>query len=268
MIHTYWPIEIISDDLDGGSTNPWKVAAIRLQDSTRVELVIKIFSKEQQEFYQPTAKEVIGYKVAEMFDFRVPKIGMVEIHDDFMEVLTDPQRNRLLESNARHHLGIEWIDQAQSITIDLLPKNFLRQFDLPIVYAMDHFMWNTDRNKTKPNLLIKGGELWPIDHEMCFPLTNTIHIENFEQAGVWGYPSQNHLFYAYLKRIQSSKKEDLFADISEYLRTINTREITVICDELAKFGVENSNTNVIIQQMQSIKRTSAGFINALIQGIL
>lgn len=263
-MHLYHAIELVGTDLLGGSTRPWQVRALR-SDGIIVEVVVKLYTSQQVEQYQPIAKECYGYGLAEAFGLKVPDFGLIELGEDFIATLSDADRMRLRDVAPGKKFAVEWVYNASLVDMEHLSRSLFNEYEVPLVYAYDHLVWNGDRKFEKPNRLVNEHEFILIDHEMCFCVAGERSLQRWEEDGHWGYPSSRHLFYPMLKAKRREKKQEMFDEFEGYLRRFTPSTVDRVTNFIADHAVENSNFDLIRKQLCTLKANSSQFRAWLIQ---
>lgn len=265
-MHLYRAIELLASDLLGGSTRPWQVRAVR-DDDVMVIVVVKVYTAQQVEQYQPIAKEVYGYGLAGSFGLKAPAFGLIDLGEDFVATLGQADRLRLKDTPSGWKFAVEWVENASLVDMAHLSRSVFNEYEVPLVYAYDHVVWNGDRDHHKPNLLVNEHELILIDHEMCFPHENHLHLDQWQQEKRWGYPYQRHLFYPMLKAKKKETQQEMFDEFEEYLRKFNLSTVDNLANFLADHDVKSPDVDLIRKQLRILKAESSLFRKWLIQSL-
>jgi hypothetical protein len=106
--------------------------------------------------------EVIVAGIAERLGLRVPDRAFVSLDADVELECRDPELVELLAASRGLNLGFEPIAGAR----DLRPEDLetVSRDDASTVAWLDWLVMNPDRTWRSPNLLIRKGDLWLIDH--------------------------------------------------------------------------------------------------------
>jgi hypothetical protein len=137
-----------------GST--WPV----LIDAGERKLVVKL--RGTAEGLRPLVAEVVVGALAEALGLATPARCLIELpaalpSDDPHEELRD-----LLGRSAGLNLGFQWLEGFRNVT----PADAARikpELGAAIVW-LDALVQNPDRSQKNPNLMIKAGQIWLIDH--------------------------------------------------------------------------------------------------------
>lgn len=197
-------------------------------------------------------------------------MAFAEFGDDFLDILTDEQR----EVFSKKHLGIKFsTEYHDDFTIfgNTLAKSKITDYDLPSVYAFDNLVWNLDRgHRNKPNLLIKDDDYLLIDHEMIFPFANddpNYKVMDEFLAKRSGYPYRNHLFYVYLKKLRQDKKSGIFDHFLKSLQRLDLFMLNDAADFLQNHGHTTASIEYIIDYLDTVKQNPDKFERILQQQI-
>jgi hypothetical protein len=142
-----------------GST--WPV----LVDVGERKLVVKL--RGSAEGLLPLVSEIVVGALVSALGLLTPERSLVELSarlpsDDPHEELRD-----LLERSAGLNLGFQWLEGYRDVT----PADAARiktELAASIVW-LDAFVQNPDRTARNPNLMIKAGQIWLIDHGAALP---------------------------------------------------------------------------------------------------
>jgi hypothetical protein len=117
----------------------------------------------------PTAlvAEVIVAELAEGLGLRVPQRVLISLDSTAEREDHDPELVHLLDASLGLNLGFETIDGAR----DFRPEDAARVStdEASIVAWLDWAVANADRTGRSPNLLVRRGVLWLIDHGAALP---------------------------------------------------------------------------------------------------
>lgn len=149
------------------------------------------------------AREAITACLAADLGLPIPRPFRVEITDEFIETVSDPEMKRRFKASCRIGFGSTKVPEqfsswptariAEATMIDRIAEIFL----------FDGIIQNGDRRVGNPNCLVRGEELRIIDHDLCFSHGlligwkapwETGGMENLRKDG----PDQ-HVFHASLK---------------------------------------------------------------------
>ena len=106
--------------------------------------------------------EVIVAGLAEALGLRVPRRVLVVIGDGVQVEDPDPELLHLLGASHGLNLGFEVLENARDFRpedVDRIPHD-----DASAIAWLDWLVMNPDRTVRNPNLLVRKGELWLIDH--------------------------------------------------------------------------------------------------------
>jgi hypothetical protein len=198
----------------GSRTHPWVILA-RNGTSKPTPYVIKLFTKQEVEQRYAVAKEIFSSVIANEFELPAPAPALVNLNtSEFIASLSPDLANILHSRDYRIKFGCKYINGTLPYNEDV-PLDYFDQFDdIDSIFAFDNLIYNTDRNKGKPdNFRLRGDEYYLIDHEYSLAITRQI-LTDFEDDK-WVYPFANHIFYFYLLLRRDST--DCFKDFEEKL---------------------------------------------------
>ena len=164
--------------MKGGRTRPLLVACSDESGSqTQVVLKVRSGSIEEGSFGPCSlACELICSVLARAAGLTVPDYAIVEIEEDFVQSVTDRRdRERLLKNLGENFGSVYQEDCARFHPSRRL--DYEGQCGLESILASDDYVLNNDRQASNPNLLLRGDNLYLIDHSLCFP-----HLAS---PGVW-----------------------------------------------------------------------------------
>jgi hypothetical protein len=208
--------------------------------------------------------EVLGNVLAETFGLNSPQAAIINFTPQFRMQLNTICEETLTSIDERPKFGCEYLEGANLFNPQISPaavKNIIEPANL---YAYDYFLCNRDRSKNKPNLLVKKGEAYLIDHEMGLEITEET-IAKFNQ-GIFNQQYKSHLFYSYLQKSRTEKKLNLFNEFVFYLEGLNLNRIESYFIQLEQLGF-NTHKDLILEYWQTIKNNSAIFAHILVNSI-
>lgn len=131
-----------------------------LVDTGERKLVLKL--RGTAEGVRALIAEVVVGALADALGLATPERYLVELSpqlpsDDPHEELRD-----LLERSAGYNLGLRYLEGFRNVTVADAAR-IKPELAASIVW-LDAFTLNPDRSSTNPNLMIKAGQIWLIDH--------------------------------------------------------------------------------------------------------
>lgn len=246
----------------GGRTRPWLVL---VNTGQRIEpYVVKLFETAVIEQNDSVTNEVIGNVLAKEFQLPVPNAALIEMDTGFISTIRDPYVSDLLQSrddrikfgSAQLEGFVRFDPSAASLA------EVRRMIEVDSVFAFDNLIRNPDRNKLKPNLLVKSNEAYLIDHELGFDIT----AESIRELSDWQWKERffrYHIFYDYLKNSQHGQKMEYFNEFQECLRLLNINVLESYFKQLAKQGFRTWKHEVMIKYLSDMKQKSVNFVDML-----
>ena len=248
--------------LAGGRTKPWLVF-VETDNYGIQPYVMKLFDTINLNARDHVTAEVIGHVLAGEFDFNVPEAAFIEIDEDFIATIDDDELIRTIDhKDPRLKFGSALVASNNLFNPGLEKKDAEKMLDIQTLFAFDNFIRNRDRNNHKPNILVKAGETFLIDHEMGLEINSDI-IEEF-QAGSWDNRFINyHICRDYLYNASDRAKAKYFGTFEEYLRSLNLNKLSSYFKQLKDLGYSDDRHSIIINYFEEIKNNSAKFVTLL-----
>jgi len=106
--------------------------------------------------------EIIVAEIAEAIELRVPVRALVTLDADIESEDRDPELLDLLRASQGLNLGLETVAGARAIDAGDIPR--VSSDEAARIVWLDWLVLNPDRTPSNPNLLIRRGQLWLIDH--------------------------------------------------------------------------------------------------------
>lgn len=232
--------------------------------------VVKLFETGLIELRDSVANEVIGNILAKEFNLPVPKAALIDLDEDFVNTLRNPELIQILEErDYRIKFGSELLEGYFNFDYKAYNLNDVRKIiDIDSVYAFDNLIRNRDRNgELKPNILIKSSEAFLIDHELGFEkITADIvkKMNNWEwDKGFCNY----HIFYNFLKNSPLKIKREYFHEFGEYLKYLNINSLEPYFAQLIRYGFSGNKHTLIRNYLSEMKQNSSNFTNVMLSTI-
>ena len=248
--------------LTGGTTKP--VVFTVDVEGTLTPFVVKVFKKKDIQQYNPTAKECLAHALAAEFDLPQPEVAIIKFDEAVLANIPEEVAQRVKDSGQHYHFGTQYME-GYSIFNQTYGLQDLDHFEIANLFAFDIFIFNTDRRRGKPNLLVKGSDYLLIDHDLSLPIFDTFLDK--ARKGDFSYLYGNerlhqHLLLPYLKK--QAKKGNLdFGTFEYFLETLNVHPLDRV-DELLQ-GIECSDKNfgIIKSYICELKEQRGAFIKSL-----
>ncbi len=106
--------------------------------------------------------EIIVAELAETIGLRVPARAVIAVDDTIPSDNQDPELLDLLRKSAGRNLGFTLVDGARDFRREDL--DWVNVTEASMVVWLDAIVANPDRTWKNPNLLVRRGQLWLIDH--------------------------------------------------------------------------------------------------------
>ncbi|WP_293894745.1 HipA family kinase [Flavobacterium sp.] len=239
----------------GGSTMPWKMYL--LDDGIEVPYIVKFFSEKSTLQQFPVFKEVISCELASQLDIITPNYALADLGRDFIDIAIGDAERAFLKTK---HNGLKFASCYQERMMQYShSKNIISPYNSAKVFAFDCLLFNLDRGQRKPNILIDDDGYMAIDHEQALPFIDTTRnlydliIERFTNRNIQ-YVYTSHLFFSYLKGLQTHKKKDLFIEFQQDLEKLNIDKITAIINELSINDISCDHSYRLIEYLRFAKK--------------
>lgn len=240
-----------------GHTKPWVITAYT--PTGLKPFVVKMYDNRQVEDMHCVTNEIIGNRLAQEFDLKVPECALIDIPVELTMNL--PEEMQLQFENADDRLKFATVQlQGINSAVATLPRVQLsKRFSIEMLYAFDNLICNRDRGTKRTNLLIGDENVFLIDHELCFDkkqLTVNLDIEkNLEQSS-----TIYHFCYPYLKRLRN--KQTFFDDFSFYLSELHSSTLLPYFEQLKYEGFSDYSEPIMFR-IEQIKQKSSTFVQQL-----
>jgi hypothetical protein len=250
----------------GGRTKPWLILVNA--DGSQKPYVVKLFETSLIQTRDSVTNEVLGNILAKEFQLPVPDAALIDMDDYFIGTLRDFTLIDILDNrDTRLKFGSSLLDgYVRFDGSDLSPGDARKIISIDSVFAFDNLIRNADRNKVKPNILVRSDEAYLIDHELGFEINeNTIK----ELTGwTWSIRYYKyHIFYPHLKSSWQRHKDDYFNEFEECLKLLNINRLLPYLKQLEDAGFDTKNHVPIIDYLTQMKRNCNNFVN-LMRGLI
>lgn len=185
-------------ELRTGRTNPCIFICEAAEGEDPVEYVVKLKAGIESGKTGLSA-ELIASLLADELDIPTPKPTLIAINPEFPEAIPNPELAAKIRGSIGLNFGSKMITEGYGTWLQgkSIPTG-LKALAAEI-FVFDAFIQNPDRREDKPNILMKGSELFIIDHELGFSFIYDI----VQRRSPWKVSELNfltkHLFYNKLK---------------------------------------------------------------------
>lgn len=149
--------------------------------------------------------ELLASRLAGHFGLSVPEPALVEIDDDFVELVaalegigTESKRAERLRKSVGLNFGSRLLSDMSTWPVDKAIPEAMWQTATD-VFAFDSLVQNPDRRFNNPNLFTRGNDIFLFDHEMAFSFLLSVLTSD----APWQLDGENylvdHVFYRGLK---------------------------------------------------------------------
>lgn len=106
--------------------------------------------------------EIISSNIAKSIGINVPDLALIKIDNFIIEEKQDPELIALLRASQGLNVGLKIISGARDFQVN--DMKYIGERDATLVFWFDWFVMNPDRTVRNPNMMMKNGKLWLIDH--------------------------------------------------------------------------------------------------------
>ncbi len=139
--------------------------------------------------------EVIAAEIADRIDLPVPSRVLLEVNTNLIreDEDQDPELVRLLRSSLGINLGFEYIEHAKLISEN--HEFVMNDSHASNIFWFDWLVENPDRTKDNPNILVRDGNYWLIDHGASLPFQYNLPLLTEDAPAKAWTCAKDHLFY-------------------------------------------------------------------------
>jgi len=249
--------------IKGGSSKPILINAFN-KDGIEKPYVMKTYKSKFVSENFSIAKEILVTELAKEFDLPVPEYGLIKIDNkDLKGLYTDEE----IKSLDKGYKFCTEYHEGYVIMSSLASSKFLKDYEIENLFAFDNLIMNVDRGgfRNKPNLLLKDEEMLLIDHEQTLAFINSFENKDINFFSTFNnFYCNNHVFWSTLKNMRNDKKEQLFGEFIEILRTLNPEKLNVIFEKMNHYGIEYGEKNIIFAYLYWAKQNYSHINKVLI----
>lgn len=247
--------------IQGGSSQPCIISVVDekgryLEDPC----VVKIF---KDNCLNHTCKEVYGSILAQHFDLNTPEPVLVEVSKTMINELKKHEKYKYWEVNEGIFFGTKYMEDAKSFTDTIQLKKY-DYWVLNNIFAFDVLIMNSDRQRLKPNVMVKNKEIFVIDHQYSLNVFKT--FDEYLNENHWNYSikenREGHLFRQHLQN-SGKKNKVTFDEFFENLRTLNPQLLYNYAEQLAEYQYEPLDIGKIVSYLADVKKNESKFLTLL-----
>jgi hypothetical protein len=251
--------------IQGGSSQPCIISVTDengrfLKDS----YVVKIF---KDNCLDHTCKEVYASVLAQHFEINTPEPILVEVDNTMINELKKHEKYKNWQVNEGVFFATKYVEDAKSFTDTIQLKKY-DYWVLNNIFAFDVLIKNPDRQRLKPNVIVKNKQIFVIDHELSLNIIKT--FDEYLNENHWGYSikenREGHLFRQYLQ-IVNRKNKVTFDEFFENLRTLNPQLLYNYAMQLTEYDYEPLDIGKIISYLADVKKNESKIL-ALLDNLL
>ncbi|MDR6941692.1 HipA family kinase [Mucilaginibacter pocheonensis] len=161
-VHALEPGKVLSS----GTTEPQLIRGVCVQTGKKSDYVVK-YIRAQRMSPEASGRELIAALIARELDFNVPEPVIINISDEFVELMRGKDNFQVASNSLGFNFGNEYKTGYYPVLKDQ-PLNESMILKLANLYALDIFISNADRRMEKPNFLTNGDDILVFDHELAF----------------------------------------------------------------------------------------------------
>lgn len=249
--------------IKGGSSKPILINAFNNKGIEKSYVMKTYKSKFVSENFS-IAKEILVTELAREFDLPVPEYGLIKIDNKDLKGIYADEEIKLLDKGYKfcteYHEGYVIMSSVAS-------SKFLKDFEIENLFAFDNLIMNVDRGgfRNKPNLLLNDEDMMLIDHEQTLAFVNSFENKKINYFSTFNnFYYNNHIFWSTLKSLRNDKKEFVFGEFIEILRTINIEKLNNIFEKMDFYGIEYGEKSIIFAYLYWAKQNYSHINNVLI----
>jgi hypothetical protein len=185
--------------LTSGRNRPVIFGCIDAESNSAGDYVVKLSGAMDTRARGP-ASELIASSLAGHFGILRPQPAAVQLHPDLMKWLVSqrPDLAQVLRTSTGLNFGTRLLTD---VSIWPLGRTLPEAMLIPAtqVFAFDALIANDDRRRNNPNVLVRGDEIFVIDHEAAFSFLYVVG----QRGTAWDLrrrPFRDHVFYYQLRR--------------------------------------------------------------------
>jgi hypothetical protein len=186
--------------LSSGRSKPAVFGCIDAHGNPAGDYVVK-FCAALDTGTRAAANELIASQLADHLGLLQPQAAVIQIHPDLVRLLIAqrPDFATVIRGSTGLNFGSKFLtDVATWPTGRPLPEAML--FNATQVFAFDALISNDDRRYTNPNVLIRGDDIFVIDHEAAFSFLYLVSTEEASWEVKYRRSLTQHVFYFQLRR--------------------------------------------------------------------
>jgi hypothetical protein len=181
--------------LETGRNHPALFTCVDGDGKTAGEYVVKLVGATDTGT-SGLASELIASMLAKHFLIGHPKPAIIRIHADLIPWLerSEPQHAVAFRNSQRLNFGTELLIDISTWP----PGRPIPDSMFPMaarVFAFDALISNDDRRRENPNILVRGDDLFVIDHELAFPFRYLISSKDMPWRLQNRRSLQEHIFF-------------------------------------------------------------------------
>lgn len=173
----------------------------------------------------PLVSEIIVAELADAIGLSVPARVIVHIPPDIPSDDPNDELRDLLSASAGMNVGFELLEAARNLThaeYDRVPLDVAAS-----VLWLDMLVQNLDRSPANPNIMVRRGTYWLIDHGAALPFQHDWRAVR-EDSAQRPYIIANHVF-AWAEPVLAAVHESVHGRIT---RDVLARAVDTVPDEL------------------------------------
>jgi hypothetical protein len=198
----------------------------------------------------------------------IPEIAVVHIDPRLGDVVSDETARETLKKHAGPHFGSRDVGPGVAIVnqgYTLMGETLEQAID---IFAFDMLIENADRSAIgvagNPNVLFRGNDLFPIDHELAFSFVDLIGHSHEPWQLRHTELTTRHIFYARLKSY--ARNNDIsFERFLNKLADLRIEDVENMVQNLPKEWYNDRYANKIIEHCRLIMSNVDKFRKGLLE---
>ncbi|MCM1336883.1 MAG: aminotransferase class I and II [Candidatus Amulumruptor caecigallinarius] len=186
--------------------------------------------------------EMVGGEIARQAGLKVPELVLLDLDADFGRTEPDEEVQELLRKSEGLNLGLHFLSGA--VTWDVAVDRTDTVTASRIVW-LDSFLTNVDRTARNTNMLLRGDELWLIDHGA------SLYFHHSWQ----GWEKTALSAFTYIKDHALLPRATRLREADDYMRrTITPEFLAGVVDALPQLWLEQAAPEIAPEEQRRVYR--------------
>lgn len=267
MLPIYKAELAVNTNLFGGTTKPCLINVVDEFENDKGTFIVKIFKANHIANSQATFKEFICNYLGQEFGLSVFEPAIISVPKSVITEITSLGNHDETKHFPGNYFGSKYYPDGMNYSFDL-PIDFFEPWQIENIFAFDVLIRNSDRRTGKPNLFIKGEDIFVYDHELCLA-KNTSFLESLtDWRKNWNmflndYSKSQYVFKKLVHEL-NAEAAFTFDEFFENLKTFNLKDFADFVNFLQKNQINTGNFESIFDYLKEVKEHPQKFKNLLL----